>query len=139
MKVLPIPYSDSTDILPFIFSTNRLVMARPRPVPTTLRFFLLSTLSKLANILSRSSLCIPIPVSFILKIRSAVFSSSEILPLTDNVTVPSFVYLKALDKILIRICFIRFSSPKSVPGSFGSTFTISFTSLFCALFLAVII
>ena len=62
-KVEPSPYTLSAEISPFIRLTNCLLMASPRPVPSILRFRLLSICWKDLNSLPISSGLMPIPVS----------------------------------------------------------------------------
>ena len=63
-KSEPFPYSLSTPMVPPMASHRLLDIASPSPVPSTLRFLLLSTCWKLTKSLLRSSSLIPCPVSF---------------------------------------------------------------------------
>ena len=81
-------------------------MASPNPVPSILLFLSSSTLSNLKNILSKSSLFIPLPVSSteieILEILLSLIAS------TLSVILPESVYFTALVRILI-IHFFKFA------------------------------
>ena len=123
-NVLPFPYSLSTWTLPPISSTSSFTMASPSPVPSTLRFRLLSTCSNELNSFSISCALIPIPVSFTAHLSKMV-SASIVLLLNDRTTWPSCVNLIALLARFTRICLIRTSSPISSYGMVGSKSTIN--------------
>ena len=64
IKLLPLPYSLSTHIFPFISSTNFLDITRPSPVPPYFLVVLPSACENDLKSLACCSLVSPIPVSF---------------------------------------------------------------------------
>ena len=98
------------EIEPFITSTSRLVIARPRPVP--LLASSLSTCSKFSNICSSLFAGIPEPLS--LTEKAKVLSSVYLRILIE--TSPLRVNLTAFPTRLIRICLTLLSSSVRVCG-----------------------
>mgnify|MGYP007068167062 CR=1 FL=1 len=70
------------------------MIARPSPVPSVVELFSISSRSNFVNNLEISSFLIPLPVSLTLIIK--IVSSSLLIHLEVNSTVPSLVYLIAL-------------------------------------------
>ena len=103
-------------------------MARPRPVPSTFLFLVLSTCWKDSNIFSKSSGFMPMPVSvtehFNIRRTSLCISKSTVILIW-----PWLVNLMALFARLIRICLILNASPKSFCGRSGAISRVSTTSL----------
>ena len=110
----PFPNTLWTTILPCIKSTNFLVIARPKPVPSIVTFSSKSNLSNLLNNLSIFFSFIPIPVSSTDIIKRHILSF--ITELILNSIHPSLVYLIALVNIFTHICLIRPASPYNTAG-----------------------
>ena len=118
-NVLPTPGALSTPIVPPIISTSRLLMVRPRPVPPYLRVVEASAWLKALNRRPRCSGVMPMPVSRIENLISAVFS----VRLTSSVETtisPCSVNLTELLARLIRTCPSRSGSPTSARGTLGA-------------------
>ena len=94
-------------------------MASPSPEPSIVLVFLRSSLSKGSNNLSISSFLIPMPVS-VTEMDRSTESSSFSSNLTSNSILPSSVYLTALVRRLVMICFTLVSSPIKCDGRSGS-------------------
>ena len=102
VKIEPLPYSLSTSIVPPMRSTRLLVIASPKPVPSTV---LLRSISRRSNLLKRTSLSsglIPIPVSHTV-ITRIILLSSAFFERSLRLTEPLSVYLTALFKRLVKI------------------------------------
>ena len=106
---VPLPTCDFTSIFPFIKLTKLLVIDKPNPNPKVEEFFILSSLTKLSNILSINSSLIPIPVSLIVIVKLHI--SSLILESTLKHISPLSVYLVAFVNKFTIISFILSLSP----------------------------
>ena len=102
MKIDPSLYLLSTLIVPPINSTNLLVMASPKPVPSAVVFLSTSSRSNFVNNLLISSALIPRPLSLTLMISKQV--SCLLMHFTFNSTKPFSVYLMAFDNKLFTTC-----------------------------------
>ena len=110
------------------------VMFIPRPVPSTLRFRLLSILSKAVKSFAMSSSFIPIPVSSTATFRMTV-PTSVFLPSIFRVKEPFSVYFTALVRRFVMIWRTRTSSPESTEGRVGSISVLNSSFLSSARFL----
>ncbi len=115
------PFSNklSTPIVPFIISTNRLDMARPKPVPPNFLAVEISPCENGINNFSRTSGVIPIPVSFTSNSKVIIFFSF-LSNLIRTLISPRSVNFAAFDNKLARICLILLGSPLRLCGTPGS-------------------
>ena len=108
-KLLPLSSLLSTPISPSISSISSFEIVSPNPNPSWFLVKEASTWENLVNNFFWSCKLMPMPVSII-----SIFSFMLVAlrSVFDNlmVTVPSSVNLMALDKRLVSICLIRFSS-----------------------------
>ena len=116
MKLDPTPGVLSTQILPPIISTRRLLIVSPRPVPPNLRVILVSAWVNGRNSLSISFCDIPMPVSFTEK-RKMTPSLISLASVTLTITSPCWVNLTALPARLISTWLSRSGSPISWLGT----------------------
>ena len=119
-NVAPPPGLFSAQIRPFISSTRRFEMARPRPVPPYSRVVDASACVKASKIESSFSAGIPMPLSETEKRRTPGWESSR-SGSTRTTTCPAAPNLMALPTRLIRICRNRSGSPLSRAGVSGAT------------------
>ena len=132
-KLLPLPYTLSTQIIPSICSASCFAIASPNPVPLIFLFFLESTLINASNKTGKFSSLIPIPVSFTSKI--SFVSSSFLLTLIS--IWPSLVYFTALLIRFKRICLICITSPIRYAGKVLSNIRFIFNDFCSACFSAI--
>ena len=111
VKVVPLPFSLCTSMVPFISSTMLLVMGMPRPELPHRLVEEESSWEKGSKSFGRYSLLMPMPVSLMVK-RSVTLRSNRAVSSMTKVTVPpAGVNLTALPKILISSWRSFMSSP----------------------------
>ena len=105
VNLLPLSFTLSTDIRPFISSTSCFTMGSPNPKPSCVAA--LPSRSKGLNIRSFCSSLMPVPVS------STVSVKTPPLYLVARAIVPLSVNLMALESRLPPMLKIRFLSPST--------------------------
>ena len=116
-KALPFPETLSTQILPPIISTRRLLIDNPSPVPP---YFLVVDVSAWLNDLNNLDVCSserPIPVSRTANLISTLVSP-RVTSSVETTISPFSVNFTALLQRLIRTCPRRRGSPTRDKGMF---------------------
>ncbi len=114
VKQLPLPSSDSTEMLPPIKVTKRWTMDSPRPEPPLVLCLTCTKGSKMRVSLSAG---MPMPVSDTLMINTQVLLWSGTKRASiSRLTAPEGVYLSALASKLMRICRTRRGSATTASG-----------------------
>ena len=133
LNVLPLPYSLSTHIFPFIISTRRLQIVNPSPVPPNLRVVDESACVKDLNSFPFCSSVNPIPVSLTenlsLILPSNIFSNS-----VEKTISPFSVNLTELLARFVNICPTLNGSPIRFNGTSGEIAKTTSSPFCCALY-----
>ena len=108
---VPTPFSDFTDIVPFIISAIFLAIAIPSPVLPYLLFLLESSCAKVSKTFGKNALSIPIPVSLTINLIVDLSSKTAVRSTVSEIFPGASVNFIELLRILINICFSFISSP----------------------------